>query len=91
MATSKKPTKTKATTKSKAKKVTKSKIKMVTKSKTKTTKKSTGKRGGFGGYAISFAGRKESAEQIFGKKPLPPGEMIKRIWKFVKLNNLANK
>ena len=39
----------------------------------------------------SFAGRKETAEQIFGKKPMPPGGMIKKIWEFVKANELSNK
>lgn len=45
----------------------------------------------FGGYAISFAGRKETAEQIFGKKPIPPSEMTKKIWAFVKSKKLSNK
>ncbi len=78
MAISKKTSKAKV--KSKAKKTTK-----------KTVKKSTSKRGTFGGYTVSFAGRKETAEQIFGKKPMPPGGMIKKIWEFVKANELSNK
>lgn len=45
----------------------------------------------FGGYEISFKGRKETAEQIFGTKPVAPSQMTKLIWKFVKENNLANK
>jgi len=50
--------------------------KKVTKSKTKKLP--------FGGYAINFAGRKETVEQVFGNKPIAPSEMTKRIWKFVK-------
>ncbi len=56
--------------------------KKVTKSKTKKLP--------FGGYAINFAGRQETVEQVFGNKPIAPSEMTKRIWKFVKSNSLAN-
>ncbi|MBI1663875.1 MAG: hypothetical protein IS860_10430 [Nitrosopumilus sp.] len=73
----------KTTTKSKA---TKTRSKAKSKSKAKPTKKKA-----FGGYAISFAGRKETAEQIFGKKPIAPSEMTKKIWAFVKSKQLSNK
>jgi hypothetical protein len=66
------------------KKITKTPVKK-SKTKSKTTKKL------FGGYAINFAGRKETVEQVFGKKPIPPSEMTKKIWAFVKVNNLSNK
>jgi len=69
--------KKKATTKRKTTK------KKVTKSKTKKLP--------FGGYAINFAGRKETVEQVFGNKPIAPSEMTKRIWKFVKSKNLSNR
>ena len=78
MAVKKKTTKRKTTTKKKAapkKKATKSKA----------------KKPAFGGYAISFAGRKETAEQIFGKKPIAPSEMTKKIWAFVKSKKLSNR
>lgn len=45
----------------------------------------------FGGYALSFAGRKETMEQVFGKKPIPPSEMMKKVWAFIRSNNLSNK
>ncbi len=82
MAVKKKATKRKAITKRKAtkKKVTKKKA---TKSKTKKLP--------FGGYAINFAGRKETVEQVFGNKPIAPSEMTKRIWKFVKAKSLSNR
>ncbi len=76
MAVKKKATKRKAT----KKKVTKKKA---TKSKTKKLP--------FGGYAINFAGRKETVEQVFGNKPIAPSEMTKRIWKFVKAKSLSNR
>ncbi len=57
--------------------------KKVTKSKTKKLP--------FGGYAINFAGREETVEQVFGNKPIAPSEMTKRIWKFVKSEKLANR
>ena len=45
----------------------------------------------FGGYKISFKGRKETVEEVFGKKALAPSEMTKAIWKFVKGKRLAGK
>ena len=77
MAVKKKATKRKATTKRKTTK------KKATKSKTKKLP--------FGGYAINFAGRKETVEQVFGNKPIAPSEMTKRIWKFIKAKSLSNR
>ncbi len=74
--TKRKTTKRKATTK---RKTTKKK----TKSKTKKLP--------FGGYAINFAGRKETVEQVFGNKPIAPSEMTKKIWIFVKSKHLSNR
>jgi len=76
-ATAKRKTKKKATAK---KRTTKKKA-----SKSKTKKLP------FGGYAINFAGRTETVEQVFGNKPIAPSEMTKRIWKFVKSKSLANR
>ena len=53
--------------------------------------KKKGKKPAFGGYKISFAGRKETMEQVFGKKSLAPSEMTKAIWKYVKARRLAGK
>ena len=49
------------------------------------------KKPAFGGYAINFAGRNETVEQVFGKKPIAPSEMTKKIWAFVKSQSLANR
>ena len=57
--------------------------KKVTKSKTKKLP--------FGGYAINFAGRKETVEQVCGDKPIAPSEMTKRIWKYIKSKKLGNR
>lgn len=67
-----------------AKKAAKGPAKKPAASKPKTGKKP------FGGYAISFAGRKETVEQVFGSKPIAPSEMTKRIWAFVKSEGLSN-
>ena len=45
----------------------------------------------FGGYTICFKGRDDSAEEIFGKAPITPSEMTKKIWAFVKKNKLSSK
>ena len=89
--------KKKATTKKKAatKKKVAPKKKAATKKKVapkkKAASKSKAKKPAFGGYAINFAGRQETVEQVFGKKPIAPSEMTKRIWAFVKSNSLSNR
>ncbi len=45
----------------------------------------------FGGYSISFKGRKETLEEVFGSGKLAPSEMTKKIWVFVKSKKLASK
>jgi hypothetical protein len=70
------------------------KRKTITKRKAAPKKKATkskAKKPAFGGYAINFAGRQETVEQVFGKKPIAPSEMTKRIWAFVKSQSLANR
>jgi len=38
----------------------------------------------FGGYNIKFENCPESMEQVFGKKAVPPSEMTKILWKYIK-------
>ena len=89
--------KKKATTKKKAatKKKVAPKKKVATKKKVapkkKAATKSKTKKPAFGGYAINFAGRQETVEKVFGKKPIAPSEMTKKIWAFVKANSLSNR
>ena len=59
--------------------------------KKKATSKSKAKKPAFGGYAINFVGRQETVEQVFGKKPIAPSEMTKKIWIFIKSNSLSNR
>ena len=85
MATKRKTTKRKTT----KRKTTKRKT-----TKRKTTKRKATKRKAkkaFGGYSISFKNRVESLEQIFGKADIPPSEMTKKLWKFIKNKRLGHK
>ncbi len=45
----------------------------------------------FGGMTVSFAGRSETVEQVFGKAKLTPSEMTKKLWAFVKGKKLLSK
>lgn len=48
-------------------------------------------RNAFGGYSVSFAGRQETLEQIFGADDITPAEMTKRLWDYVKKHKLAGR
>ena len=89
MAAKKKATKRKTTTKKKVASKRKSATKKKVASKKKS--KSKAKKPAFGGYAISFAGRTETVEKVFGSKPIAPSEMTKKIWAFVKSKGLSNR
>ncbi len=54
-------------------------------------KKPTAKKKAFGGYCISFKGRTETMEDVFGSTDLAPSEMTKKLWAYVKKNNLSGK
>ena len=71
--------------KKKRKTVKRRTVKRRTVSKKSKTKKP------FGGYTISFKNRKETLEQIFGKVDIPPSQMTKKLWKFVKAKRLGHK
>ena len=45
----------------------------------------------FGGMTVSFKGRDETLEQVFGSKAIAPSEMTKKIWAFVKSKKLLSK
>jgi len=92
LATKKKATtKKRATTKKKATTKKRATTKKKVASKKKAATKSKAKKPAFGGYAINFTGRQETVEQVFGKKPLAPSEMTKKIWVFIKSNSLSNR
>ena len=71
-------------------KATKTKRK-TTKTKRKTTKTKRKTKKAFGGYSISFKNRVESLEQIFGRADIPPSEMTKKLWNFIKKKRLGHK
>jgi len=84
-------TKKKAATKKKVAPKKKAATKKKVAPKKKAATKSKTKKPAFGGYAINFAGRQETVEKVFGKKPIAPSEMTKKIWAFVKANSLSNR
>ena len=49
------------------------------------------KKKAFGGYSVSFAGRDDTLEKLFGSKPIAPSEMTKKLWKYVKSHKLGKK
>jgi len=49
------------------------------------------KKKAFGGYSVSFAGRKDTLEQVFGKAPIAPSAMTKKLWGYVKSHKLGKK
>ena len=77
-------------TKKTKRKTTKTKRK-TTKTKRKTTKTKRKTKKMFGGYSVSFKNRVESLEQIFGRADIPPSEMTKKLWKFIKNKRLGHK
>jgi len=54
------------------------------------TKRAASKKA-FGGYAISFRGRTDSLESLFGTTPIGPAEMTKKLWSYVKRKGLGSK
>ncbi len=45
----------------------------------------------FGGITVDFKGRDESMEDVFGSKAIPPSEMTKKLWAFVKGKKLLKR
>ena len=45
----------------------------------------------FGGYSISFKGRDETLEQVFGSGDVAPSQMTKKLWNFIKSKRLASR
>ncbi len=73
------------------KRTTRRKTKTKSRSKSKSKSKSKGNKKPFGGYAISFSGRTETVEEVFGRGAVTPSEMTKKIWKFIKAKKLSNR
>lgn len=49
------------------------------------------KKAAFGGYTVSFKGRTDSVESVFGSKAIAPSQMTKALWAYVKKHKLAGK
>ncbi len=64
-------------------------VKRTTK-KRPTKKRTTKKKAAFGGYKVCFKGHKDSLEIVFGKTPIAPSLMTKKLWAYVKRKKLAN-
>jgi len=45
----------------------------------------------FGGYTVCFKGCDDTMESVFGTDKIPPSEMTKKIWVYVKKKGLAGK
>ncbi|MFH1256280.1 MAG: hypothetical protein V1494_03215 [Candidatus Diapherotrites archaeon] len=45
----------------------------------------------FGGYSVCFKGCTETMEHVFGTGNIPPSEMTKKLWVYVKSKKLAGK
>jgi hypothetical protein len=45
----------------------------------------------FGGYSISFKGRKDTLESVFGSAPIGPSVMTKKLWTYVKRKKLGKR
>lgn len=45
----------------------------------------------FGGYNINFTNCTETMEEVFGRKPIPPSQMTKILWWYIKKWRLGGK
>ena len=45
----------------------------------------------FGGMKVSFAGAKDTLEEVFGRSDLSPSEMTKQLWAHIKTKKLMSK
>ncbi len=45
----------------------------------------------FGGMTVSFKGCDDSLEDVFGSGKLPPSQMTKKLWAYVKSKRLMSK
>jgi hypothetical protein len=59
--------------------------------KARKRKKATGSKKAFGGYSISFKGRKDTLESVFGSVPIGPSVMTKKLWTYVKRRKLGKR
>ena len=78
--------------KKKARKRTTRRKKKRKKARKKKGKKRRGGKKAFGGYAVNFKKvQNVPLKEVFGTGNLPPSQMTKKLWKFVKKKKLANR
>ena len=54
-------------------------------------KRAKGGKKAFGGYSISFKGRKDTLESVFGSASIGPSVMTKKLWTYVKRKKLGKR
>jgi len=59
--------------------------------KARKRKRAKGAKKPFGGYSISFKGRKDTLESVFGSAPIGPSVMTKKLWTYVKRKKLGKR
>lgn len=68
---------------------------MVKKAKKKVAKKKVAKKKGakkaFGGYTVNFNGCNDTLEEVLGRTPIPPSQMTKKLWAYVKRHRLSGR
>ncbi len=74
-----------------AKKRAKARKKTRPKARKRKKTKGTKSKKAFGGYSISFKGRKETLESVFGSAPIGPSVMTKKLWALVKRKKLGKR
>lgn len=67
----------------KRKRITKKRRPSTRRIKKRKTKRKAKKKA-FGGYNLNFTDCHETMEQVFGKKPITPAQMTKKIWNYIK-------
>ncbi|MDD2531253.1 MAG: hypothetical protein PHY04_00530 [Candidatus ainarchaeum sp.] len=49
------------------------------------------KKKAFGGYCISFKGKTDTLEEVFGSGDITPSEMTKLLWAYIKKKKISGK
>jgi upstream activation factor subunit UAF30 len=70
--------------------VKKKKAKKAAKKKVAKKKAKKGKKA-FGGYTVNFRDCTDTLEEVLGRTPIPPSQMTKKLWAYVKRNRLNKK
>ena len=47
------------------------------------------KKRAFGGYTVTFKGRRDTMERVMGREDLSPSEMVKKLWAYIRAHQLG--